>query len=231
MKRLLALLVLLALLPAAVLCEETFAYTSARDARRKALAVFRVCAFTSEYGGDTARGSLIRWDEPILVFAAGTPDDEDLAELDGFLTELSLRVPLMPRLLRVDSEDRANMVIHFCPLAEMKTRIPNYTSGNLGYFSYYTAENVINRAVIGIAVDMCGRTVRNHLMREEIVGALGLANDHNVYADSILYQSWTTVQTLSEVDWIMLNMLYCPLVHPGDDWEAADRAFRAFYGL
>ncbi len=68
-------------------------------------------------------------------------------------------------------------------------------------------------------------------MMEELTGCLGLANDHNLYRDSILYQPWTTVQSLSEVDWIMLNYLYSPLVSPGDTWNTVERAIRERYGL
>ena len=46
-------------------------------------------------------------------------------------------------------------------------------------------------------------------------GSAGRTNDHYYYEDSIVYQPWTTVQQLSDVDWIMLNMLYSPLTYPG----------------
>ena len=48
------------------------------------------------------------------------------------------------------------------------------------------------------------------MLREELTGLFGLGNDHELYADSILYQQWTTVGQLSDVDWLMLNMLYDP---------------------
>ena len=102
---------------------------------------------------------------------------------------------------------------------------------NWGFASYRTAGNVITGAVIAIAVDKCDQRARNHLMREELVGGLGLTNDHDLYSDSIVYQPWTTVQTLSEVDWIMLNFLYSPWVSPGDSWSAVERALRGRYGL
>ena len=51
------------------------------------------------------------------------------------------------------------------------------------------------------------------------------------YRDSILYDGWTTVQTLSDVDWRMLNMLYHPAVHPGMTWPAAQGALHDALGL
>ncbi len=231
MKRLLSvLLVFVLLLPSLALAAEKFSYSDAVDARRKALNAFRVCAFSAEYG-DSGRDYLIRWDEPIRVYASGNPSRTDLRQLDDFLTELSLRVPMFPRISRVGSEGQANVVIHYCRYNEMPLLIPGYTSGNWGYFSYTYSGYNIDRIIIGIAVDKCDQQARNHLMREELVGGLGLCNDHDLYSDSILYQPWTTVQTLSEVDWLMLNMLYSPLVEPGDNWSTVERAFREFYGL
>ena len=232
MKRILGILLSFALLlPAAAQAAGAFTATDETDARRKALECFRVCAFSSEYGGDTARGYLIRWEGPIRVYAAGSPSREDLAQLDGFLAELSLRVPMLPPVERVADVGRANVVIHYIRLSEMSRTIPGYVPGNWGYFSYQTSGRRITRSVIGIAIDKCDQRTRNHLMREELVGSLGLCNDHDLYSDSILYQPWTTVQTLSKVDWLMLNFLYSDLVSPGDDWETAERAIRAHYGL
>ena len=225
MKRRIALLLplflLLTALPPAL--GETFHAEDEADALRKALELFRVCALSAEYGDN--RGFLIRWEAPIRVCTDGRPAIADLRELDAFLAELSGRVPGLPPFERVCTEAEANLVIHYCALKELPERVTGYTPGNWGYFSYWYTGAVINRAIIGIAVDKCGLRERNHLMREELVGALGLTNDHEVWSDSILYQPWTTVQTLSEVDWLMLNILYSPQLKPGDTWLRVRRVF------
>ena len=71
-----------------------------------------------------------------------------------------------------------------------------------------------------------GQPDRIHLIQEELVGALGLTNDHWDDKTSILYQGWTTTQSPSPLDWQMLNFLYSPLTHPGDHWETVERALR-----
>ena len=230
MKRLLCLALALALLPAAALAAGKFSYADAFDARRKALEVFHVCAFSSEYY-DSGRDFIVRWEIPIRIWVSGSPSRTDLNQLDSFLTELALRVPGLPPISRVGRESDANIVIHYCKLREMPALIPSYTKGNWGYFSCHYDNYRLNSATIGVAVDKCDQRTRNHVMREELVGALGLCNDHDLYSDSILYQPWTTVQTLSEVDWIMLNYLYSPLVNPGDTWETVREAISASYGL
>ena len=67
--------------------------------------------------------------------------------------------------------------------------------------------------------------------QEELVGALGLPNDHMVYSDSILYQKYTTTRSLSEVDWLMLNMLYSPVTRPDMTWSEAEDALINWMGL
>lgn len=230
MKRFIAWMLVLILLMPMLALGEKFSATDAADARRKALRVFRICGFSSEQNNG-GRDYIVRWEEPIRICVAGKPTRADLKELDGFLMELSLRVPGLPPITRVDREADANIVIHYCKLREMRDVVPDYEDGNWGSFHFTYRNYRIVGASIGIAVDKCDQRARNHLMREELVGALGLANDHEVYSDSILYQKWTTVQTLSDVDWIMLNFLYSPLVSPGDKWPEAERAIRERYGL
>ena len=209
----LALLMLFTMLGGASPASD-FAPRDARDGNLQALSCLGECAFSFEYG--SSEGKLLRWVDEIKVYVAGRPSADDLKELDAFLMELSFRVPLLPIVTRVDSEAEANIVISYVPLADMKDCVWNYAEGNWGYFSFrYFLDGRMSEARIAIATDVTNQRQRNHLMREELVGALGLTNDHELYADSIVYQPWTEVQELSEIDWLMLNMVYSPYVSPG----------------
>lgn len=108
----------------------------------------------------------------------------------------------------------------------MASLVPDYDSGNWGFFYYEYAAYRIHTAIIGIATDVTTQRDRNHLVQEELVGALGLTNDHWDDKTSILYQGWTTTPSPSSLDWQMLNFLYSPLTHPGDQWETVERALR-----
>lgn len=100
----------------------------------------------------------------------------------------------------------------------MHKHVDDYHEGNWGYFSYtYDSGCRMDSAKIAIATDKNSTASKRHLLREELVGAFGLTNDHELYSDSILYQEWTTVGRLSEVDWLMLNMLYDPDLTCGMD--------------
>lgn len=196
---------------------EVFSAGSAYEARMKALAIFDVCALTAEYPGENSeQGRLFRWESSIHIYIDGNPGYEDRATLTGFLMELALRVPDMPNITVTEDRSAANIIFYFGPLDQLPARIPDYVSGNWGFAHWrYDGRYRIYHADIGIATDVTDQSARNHLIQEELVAALGLTNDHMVYSDSIVYQPWTTVQHLSEVDWILLNMVYSPLVSPG----------------
>ena len=203
-------------------------YQENKEWHTKALSVFHTCAFSSEYG-DRSRNRLVRWDTPIRIYAAGNPSGQDLQTLDNFIDELKKKVYYLPSISRVYSRSSANIVIHFCRLSEMASLFPGYVSGNWGCFSYQYSNYRIYQAAIGIATDKTTQKQRNHLMKEELVGALGLTNDHHSDSSSILYQGWTEVQNLSRLDWQMLDYLYHPDVRPGDTWAAAESALKSYY--
>lgn len=218
MKKLLSALLslILALSLASAAHAEVFAPSDAADALQTALDLCKTCAFAAEYGG---AHPLARWDEPIRIHISGFPTQADREHLEAFVLQLCCRVPTMPNVTIVDDRSQANMFIWFGPLDEMGQHVTNYTEGNWGYFTYWYRSYRIVKAEIAVASDVTDQRERNHLIKEEIVGALGLTNDHYIFSDSILYQSWTTTQELSEVDWLMLNMIYHPDVSPGWDWS------------
>ena len=185
------------------------------EAFSKSLDLFCQCAFHPEYGAPADQGKLNRWEGEITLWAGGNPEPEDLRALDDFLRELGEKVPGLPPLRRVREDSKAALRIWFIPQRLMKAYLEGYVEENWGFFKYDTKGSAIVSARVGIASDVTEQEERVHLLKEELVGALGLPGDHEAYRDSILYDGWTTVQTLSDVDWRMLNLLYDPALRPG----------------
>lgn len=209
----LALILLFSLTTVSAFAQE-FRYDSPDEAKNLALDCLMTCGFAFEYGSggtsSTAR-NLVRWTDSINIYAGGQPSSEDLKQLDDFIMDIALHSPNIPNIRRVSSASAANIVISYCPLAQMGNYVTNYVEGNWGYFYFwYDGSGSIYKAELAIASDVNTQESKNHLMKEELIGALGLSNDQLVYSDSILYGEWTTVQELSDVDWLMLNMLYDP---------------------
>ena len=201
-----------------------------KAASRKALELFRQCAFHSEYG-PVKEQSLTRWEDEIRIWAGGSPTREDLQTLDAFLADLSGSVSGLPAIRRVRQDQDANIRVWFIPGYMLKHYIEGYVEGNWGFFHYEHPQGKIVSARIGIASDLTEQAERNHLILEELVGALGLPGDHVLYADSILYDGPSETQTLSDADWRMLNMLYSPDVSAGMSWPEAQQALHRALGL
>ena len=210
--------------------DTVFSFSDEKTAARKALELFRLCAFFPEYGSGEEE-PLSRWEEEIRIWAGGAPSREDLRILDAFLAELPDKVPGLPSIRRVRQDTDANIRFWFVPEYMLQYYLEDYVDGNKGFFHYKRTGDRITSARIGIAADSTEQEDRNHLILEELVGALGLPGDHTLYTDSILYEGWTLTQSLSDVDWRMLNYLYSPAVSSGMSWSQAQKSLHQVLGL
>lgn len=225
---LLALALLICCVPVcSAFAARNFTCTDVQDARLRALDCLMTCGFSVEWndaGTANAATPLTRWETPIRICVTGSPSADDKDQLNKFIMELATHCPNMPNISLVASELEANVVIYYGPLNKLSQHVDYYHEGNWGAFSYqYNGNYEIVSGKVGIATDKNNRASKRHLLREELVGLFGLANDHEVYADSILYQQWTTVGQLSDVDWLMLNMIYDPDLSCG---MSAGQAYR-----
>ncbi|MBQ9252585.1 MAG: DUF2927 domain-containing protein [Clostridia bacterium] len=204
---------------------KTWRPSSEADASQEALSIFSYCAFHPEYG-DEDNFRLTRWAQEITLWLGGAPTPEDRAVVDEFIQQLQQNVPHLPPIHRVKIDTQANIRLWFIPLYSMGYYLTDYVEDNWGFFTYEHPQWRIVSARVGIASDITTQEERNHLILEELVGALGLPGDHEVYEDSILYQAPTTTQALSDLDWRMLNLLYDPRVFPGMTEGQAREALR-----
>ena len=224
------LFLLLTFWTACARADTPFRFADEKTASRKALELFHLCAFYPEYGPEEEQ-TLTRWETEIRIWTGGAPTREDLQVLDAFIAELGEKVPGLPGIRRVRQDTQSNIRGWFVPGYLLPHYIEGYVEGNWGFFHTLHPSGRIVSGRIGIAADLTEQEDRNHLILEELVGALGLPGDHTLYTDSILYNGWTVTSSLSEVDWRMLNMLYHPAVHPGMTWPEAQRELHDALGL
>ena len=215
-QRTLALILLVLLLAASVPGLAAPADTEVQKA-------FATAAFSVEYG--SIDSVLRRWAAPIRYSVNGNPGEEDLETLGGFVAELAEKVQGLPDIREAASGEEANIAFYFAPLDELASLDEIYVPGNWGFFTFnYNGRQELNRGKVLIATDVTGQKDRNHLLKEEIVGLLGLTNDIDTHKDSIIYQPWTTTQDLSGLDWELLNLLYDARLEPGMDFSEAKQA-------
>ncbi len=165
-----------------------------------------------EYGG--TNGVLKRWEDPIRVKIEGDYTSEDYATLTNHIDTLN-GLGVLPDISIVSSNE--NFSIYFVPLDQMDDVLPGYVEGNWGYFYLYwgSSSYVIDRAYMGIATDVTSQAARNHLILEEFTQALGLMDDSYDYGDSIFQAEWTTTPSLSDVDYMLIYILYSDYLEPG----------------
>ena len=73
----------------------------------------------------------------------------------------------------------------------------------------------ITYVYMGIATDVTDQQDRNHLILEELTQSLGLMNDSYQYGDSIFQSEWTETQSLANIDYELIYMLYNSSLSPG----------------
>lgn len=210
----LSLLVMFSVLPGMAVTEEE---THLRE-------VFLKTVFSIEYGDDTG-AAMHRWEQPIIIWAGEEIMPGDEQALFAFADELDARVANLPPIYWTRNREDANVTVAFAPLDRLHEFAESYVEGNWGFVSFWWNDaQEMDYAQIAIASDVTSQEERNHLIMEELVGALGLTNDIETDPDSIIHREWTVIQELSGMDWELLNLLYDARLTSGMTWEEASAA-------
>ncbi|MDP2892504.1 MAG: DUF2927 domain-containing protein [Bacillota bacterium] len=198
---------------------------------QQALEYFSIVALQSEYGGGSSEGIVRRWERPIIVEVRGQPTVEDMDTLTAHLNMLN-DIEGMPDITITEEAGSGNYIINFVPLDDMGTVIPSYVEDNWGYVSLSWDSNSrrITKANVAIATDVTNQIRRNHLILEEVTQGLGLLNDSPLYQDSIYQIDWTETQQLSQLDYLIIEMLYSPAVYAGMHQADAESALEEWLG-
>lgn len=248
MRRILCVLLLLALLPVCAGAEQTIT-----DVRAHALELFYVCAFTEPDGSESP--TFTRWNGPIRIYLdfadyatvvstykTDRPDPKPYKafmadvrkDLEGLAADLQRMVPFMPPLTLVDAAEDANLVIHYYRTEWLPDRMPADGDRPMKPDRYACAlqykGSAIVSADIAISTDKEFKPQRTAMLRTTLMLALGFSSTHSLYPDSVLCRGSSNTK-LSDLDLLMLNYLYFPLLESGDNWDTVDRKLRDYFGL
>ena len=94
-------------------------------------------------------------------------------------------------------------------------------------FWYYTETNEIHTARIGYRTDI-DQDTRNSVLLEEIINVLGIS-DSELRTDSIVYQYGSEVTALSDMDWLILKLMYNKRIRCGMDAAQCEEIIRELY--
>jgi len=175
---------------------------------------YRQVALGAEYGDLSP--VVHKWTEELSVFVSGEPVPADREELDHVIGELN-RLVAVPAIERVSRRELANVEVHFAPESTFADVLPQYVSGNRGFFWFWTGDsNEIVQAMILIDnTDATSQLERDHLIREELTQALGLPNDPPAYSESIFGPGGPTPTEYATIDRTVLEIHGLPDIQPG----------------
>ena len=176
-------------------------------------------------GGDPSK--LQKWAEPILYQIYGAPTAEDLEQLDRFTRWLET-VEGFPGIREAAPEEPPNVDIHFCDAEQMASLLGDWTWGCDGGVTFWYDADKIWSATVCIRTDI-PQEVRNSVILEELYNGLGPVQDTDLREDSLIWSGYSSPQWLTDVDMLILQLLYHPSLEPGMDREACAEAIRSLY--
>ena len=170
---------------------------------------------------------LQKWDVPIYYQVNGAPTNRDREVMSGFAAWLNT-VEGFPGIFETSDTIKANLQIHFCSQAEMLSIMGDNFTGLDGAVTFWYNNNAIYKAVICCRTDL-DQTLRNSVILEEIYNGLGPIQDSSIRTDSIIYSGYSQPQQLTEIDQLILRLLYHPSLRCGMNAEQCAAAIRGLY--
>jgi hypothetical protein len=171
---------------------------------------------------------LQKWTLPIRYSLHGTYTEEDLATLNSFAQWLNT-IEGFPGIAEAGEDEPANLQIHFCTPSEMTELMGSqYTNMDGTVTFWYNMDNEIYDAII-CCLNSLGQTLRNSVILEELYNGLGPIQDTSLRPDSLIYAEFSEPQELSEIDKLILQLLYHPDMECGMDSVQCEEVIRKLY--
>ena len=188
---------------------------------------FNEVCLDAEYvsGGDPSL--LQKWADPIYYTVNGSPTNEDLEILGSFTAWLNT-IEGFPGIQEAKDPGEANLQIHFCTSEDMLALMGDSFTNMDGAVTYWYDEDVIYSAIICYRTDL-HQSLRSSVILEEIYNGLGPIQDTQLRPDSIISDAYSEQQALSQVDELILKLLYHPLMQCGMDAGQCETVIRQLY--
>ena len=169
-----------------------------------------------------------KWDDTIFYQIHGECTEEDLAMLENFMAWLN-EIEGFPGFEETDQAAITDLNIYFCTEQEMLDHLgDNFYGCDGGVTFWYDGNNVIYEAIICYRRDL-NQHVRNSVILEEIYNGLGPVQDTWLREDSIIYAGYSEPQALTEIDRLILRLLYHPMIRCGMNSEECEAVIRQLY--
>ena len=195
-----------------------------------ALLYFREVCLNAEYYDSGNPNLLQKWVSPITYDINGEPTDQDLAVIAAMEAQLN-EIPRFPGFRAAEEWEYGRMQVWFCSEAEMGERMGDWAvqealDGAVTF--WYNDLDEITDAIICVRTDL-DQYLRNSVIQEEIYNGLGPIQDTVLRPDSLICQDYSMVQAMTEVDLLILKLLYHPDMKCGMTDAECEAVIRQIY--
>lgn len=191
---------------------------------------FNEIVLNTEYpANETDSVLLTKWKTPIYYAIQGDHYSSDEAILENLFSQLN-QIEGFPGIYEAESIYTSNLDIYFCTYDEFYDsfgEMINYEPSDGAVTYWYNDNYEITYEKIGY-MNYLEEPIRTSVMLEEIINGLG-TSDTLIRTDSIVYQYGSEVTSLSDVDMIILRLLYNPLMKCGMNAEQCEKVIRQLY--
>lgn len=168
-----------------------------------------------------------KWNEPLKYYIEGETTEKDIEVFEDFVAKLN-EMKGFPGISKAENPIFANFNVYFCPLSEFEAHL-NIDLGCVdGGVTFWYIDNAIYNATVCYRNDI-DQITRNSVILEEIYNGLGPAQDTNLRTDSIIYSGFSEPQELTDVDWLILKLLYHPDIKSGMTASQCEQVIRKLY--
>ena len=188
---------------------------------------FNEVAFGAEIINSGDPYKLQKWEEPIYYILDGKLTEEDSETLLKFNNWLNT-IEGFPGIYETKDATKANLNIYFCSQVRMLDIMGPEANDLDGAVTFWYTDDVINRAVICYRTDL-DQYLRNSVILEEIYNGLGFIQDTNLRKDSIIYAEFAEPQELTNIDELLLRLLYSEELKTGMSAKECEEVIRKIY--
>ena len=191
---------------------------------------FHEVVHSSEYSFGSGRADAVhKWEQPIYYQLLGDYTVEDMRTIGNMCSRLN-EVDGFPGIYASPDEQTTNVQIYFYDQETMLREFGHYINyeaadGMMTYW-YSNSTNAIQKATVCCRSDI-SQVLRDSVAVEELFNMLGMPNDTKTRTDSILYQYGSSVLEPSELDWLIVRLLYNEKMLCGYDCEQSNDVIRA----
>lgn len=168
-----------------------------------------------------------KWAAPIRYILHGDATNEDVQTLSAFTAWLNT-IDGFPGISQTADPDEANLRIHFCSEDGLLAILGNNFYGTDGGVTFWYRDDEIYDAVICYRTDL-DQALRNSVILEEIYNGLGPVQDTDLRPDSIIYSGFSQPQALTQIDELILRLLYHPRIKCGMSAAECEAVIRQLY--